>query len=56
MQHMLKSEDWGPSVKTATGAARLGLYVGSLMLRSLASMYGRAKPTASSPLVRGTLE
>lgn len=38
MAHMRKSEDRGPSVKTAEGAARLGLYVGGLKLRSLAGM------------------
>lgn len=38
MPHMRKSEDWGPSVKTAKGAARLGLYAGGLKLRSLAGM------------------
>lgn len=52
---MLKSEDRGPSVKTAKGAVRLGLYVGGLMLRLLAGMDGRAAPTASSPRFEGRL-
>lgn len=38
MPHMRKSEDRGPSVKTAEGAVRLGLYAGGLKLRSLAGM------------------
>jgi len=52
MAHMLKSEDMGPSVKTAEGAARLGLYAGSLKLRSLAGMDRKGEAYRLPPAIR----
>ncbi|MBA4073430.1 MAG: hypothetical protein C0508_00230 [Cyanobacteria bacterium PR.023] len=49
MPHMRKSEDRGPSVKTAAGAFRLGLYAGGLMLRSLAGMDRKGEAYRQQP-------